>query len=185
MADKVTQIGGEYLKVVDLGDQSGALATYLKGGTVALTAGTTNIGDVDVLTLPGTVIAGMASLPTGTLTIGNTKDAGPSWTTVWGVGGQRVQGTAAGTVAITDAPAGTAQHLVVTDVLLSANAAMELTLQEETSGTAIAGIFLPANGSAQLTFRSKLRLPTAGKKLNMVLGAAGTVDATTFYYSED
>lgn len=39
-------------------------------GNVSLPAGTNNIGDIDVLTLPATVIAGMTSLPAGTATIG-------------------------------------------------------------------------------------------------------------------
>jgi len=49
------------------------LATLFKAGQAigALPAGTNNIGDVDVLSLPATVIAGMTSLPAGTNNIGD------------------------------------------------------------------------------------------------------------------
>jgi len=49
------------------------LATLFKAGQAigALPAGTNNIGDVDVLTLPATVLAGMTSLPAGTNNIGD------------------------------------------------------------------------------------------------------------------
>lgn len=53
------------------GATSKTLADIVTALTAALPAGTNNIGDVDVLTLPAGVIAGMSSLPSGTNNIGD------------------------------------------------------------------------------------------------------------------
>jgi hypothetical protein len=48
-----------------------SLPSTVIAGMTSLPAGTNNIGDVDVLSLPSTVIAGMTSLPAGTNNIGD------------------------------------------------------------------------------------------------------------------
>lgn len=122
---------------------------------------------------------------TGTLPIsGPTYDAGPYWTSVLGVTGSAVMSSnITGSVAITDVPT-TGQKIVVTDVLISVDTAMNILLQEETSNKVIAKIFLPANGIAQWTPRSKVKLSTANKRLMAQASVTGNVGITAQYYSE-
>lgn len=113
------------------------------------------------------------------------KDAGPNWTSVFGVSGARYTSAdrSASAASVTDAPTST-QKLVITDVLISVDTAMRVDLKEETSGTVIASIYLPANGSIQWTPRSKTKLATADKKLQVQTSAAGNVAVTAHFYSE-
>ena len=83
----------------------------------------------------------------------------------------------------TAAPTG-GQKIVVTDILVSVDTAMSVSFQEETSATVFAKLYLPANGSAQFTPRSKLKLDTADKKLAIDTSVAGNIAVTAFYYSE-
>lgn len=121
----------------------------------------------------------------GSTLLGETKDAGASWTSVFGVSGERfTSANASGAdAAVTDAPT-SGQKLVITDVLISVDTAMRVDLKEETSGTVFASIYLPANGSAQFTPRSKLKLATANKKLMVRTSVSGNVAVTAFYFSE-
>lgn len=127
----------------------------------------------------------VAALPAGSNTIGNTRDAGPSWTSVFGVSGARFTSSdqSSSAASVTDAPTA-GQKLVITDVLISVDTAMRVDLKEETSGTVVASIYLPANGSGQITPRSKFKLATADKKLQVQTSTAGNVAVTAFYYSE-
>lgn len=116
---------------------------------------------------------------------GGVEDAGPSWASVFGVSGARFTSAdqSAAAAAITDAPT-SGQKLVITDVIVSVDTAMRVDLKEETSGTVLASLYLPANSSGQFTPRGKLKLATANKKLMLQTSAAGNVTATAFYHSE-
>ena len=74
--------------------------------------------------------------------------------------------------------------LVITSVLLSAAAAMRVDLKEETSGTVIASIFLPINGTYNYVPVGRLKLATANKRLMLQTSVAGTIAASALYYSE-
>jgi hypothetical protein len=115
----------------------------------------------------------------------NSKDGGPNWTSVCGVSGARFTSAnqSAAAASVTDAPT-TGQKLVVTDILVSVDTAMRVDLKEETSGTIVASLYLPANGTVQFTPRSKLKLATANKKLQVQTSASGNIAVTAFYYSE-
>ena len=117
--------------------------------------------------------------------IGATTDLGPAWAQSFGVSGARVTSVDASgaAVSITAAP-DSGSKIVVDDVLLSADSAMRVDLKEETSGTVLASIYLPAYGVVQFTPRGKLKLATANKKLQLQTSAAGNVAATAFYHSE-
>jgi hypothetical protein len=67
---------------------------------------------------------------------------------------------------------------------VSVNVAMTVTFTEETAGTVLLVLYMPSNGSAQITPRGKLKLATAGKKLMARTSAAGNIAVTTFYHSE-
>ncbi|MCL5111246.1 MAG: hypothetical protein M1401_20700 [Chloroflexi bacterium] len=161
----------------DAGDTRKALpvALMLPGATPAAAPGdVTNGLDVDV-----------TRLPAGTNTIGGTTDAGPAWTASLGVAGAAVTSAnaSAADLAVTDAPTA-GQKMVITDVVASADTAMNLSFKEETSGTLILKLFLPANGSAQITPRGKMKLATADKKMVVRASVAGNIAVTVSYYSE-
>lgn len=114
-----------------------------------------------------------------------TQDDGPAWATSFGVSGARFTSAdqSGAAAAVTDAPA-SGKKLVVTDIVVSADTAMRVNFTEETSGTLLLSLYLPANGSAQITPRGKLKLATAGKKLMVQTSAAGNIAVTAWYYSE-
>jgi hypothetical protein len=119
-----------------------------------------------------------------TTSIGATTDNGPAWTTVLGVTSAVVTSADATTAtAVTAAPT-SGQKLVITDIIASSDTAMFLLFQEETSGTVLFKIWLPANGTVQLTPRGKVKLATADKKLLVDASATGNIAVTALYYSE-
>ena len=141
-------------------------------GKLAANSGV-DIGDVDV-----------TSIAAGANTIGNTKDAGPSWTSVFGVTAACVTSAdATGKVAVTDAPTA-GQKIVLTDIVVSADTAMFITIEEETSATVLLKVFMAANSTIQITPRGKMKLATADKKLMIDSSVSGNVAVTAFYYSE-
>jgi len=113
------------------------------------------------------------------------KDGGPGWESVFGVSGARFTSAnqSASAASVTNAPT-TGQKLVITDVLISVDTAMRVDLKEETSGTVLASLYLPANGTVQFTPRGKLKLATVNKKLQLQTTVSGNVATTVFYYSE-
>jgi hypothetical protein len=116
-----------------------------------------------------------------------TKDAGPMWTSVRGIAGvpftSADQHSAAANC--TDLPTST-QKLVITDVFISVDTAMNVTFKIETAGTVIIGpIYIPANGTVQLTPRSRgWKLATADKHLQVITSVAGNISVDVHYYSE-
>lgn len=114
-----------------------------------------------------------------------TYDAGPGWASVLGASSAAVTSAdmSGADAAITDAPA-TGQKIVLTDVLISVDTAMRVDLKEETSGTLLARLYLPANGTAQWTPRGKTKLATAGKRVMARTSAAGNIAITAHSYSE-
>lgn len=107
-------------------------------------------------------------------------DYGPDWTSSYLF---TASADATGGADITAAPTA-GQKIVVTDILISVNTAMYVSFLEETSGTELGRIYLPANGAAQVTPRSKWKLPVADKKLRIGASVAGAVAVTCWYYSE-
>ncbi len=178
------------------------LTPFLSAGTMepnfgsialsdALPAGDNNIGNVDLASaIPegdnniGNVDLASA-IPTGTNTIGATQDAGPSWTSTWGVSAVPVTSAnmSASAVAATDAPT-SGQKIVIDDILVSSDTALRFIFTCETTGAVIGHVRLPANGSAQITFRGKRKLATVDKKLYCQTSAAGNVEVLVGYHSE-
>lgn len=117
-----------------------------------------------------------------------TADGGPGWTATHGIAG--VPFTSAdqhsAVASVTSAPTASTKKLVITDIFVSVDTAMNVTFKEETSGTVICGPFyLPANGSAQFTPRSDAwKLPVANKKLQVLTSVAGNIMVDAHYYSE-
>ena len=85
--------------------------------------------------------------------------------------------------ALTAAPT-SGQKLIIVDIIASSDTAMNILFEEETSGTDIFKVFLPANGTVQITPRGKVKLATADKKLTGKASVAGNVAFTVTYYSE-
>lgn len=84
--------------------------------------------------------------------------------------------------AVTDAPS-TGLNLVITDLVVSAGAAMVVTFTEETSGTVLLKLDMAANSTVVFTPRGRFTLPTADKKLMVQTSASGTIDVMAQYYS--
>jgi hypothetical protein len=152
------------VKAVDNGDGTYSLSTSGGGGSTTIN-------------ITGT-------LPVSVQGVVPSYDAGPYWTSGFGVTGSAVvSSNITGSTAITDVPT-SGQKIVVTDVLLSTDTAMNVLLQEETSGITYAKIFVPANGTIQWTPRSKVKLATANKRLMAKASVTGNVGITAQYYSE-
>jgi hypothetical protein len=84
---------------------------------------------------------------------------------------------------ITDAPAA-GQKVLADDILISADTAMRFDVVMETTGNVLASVFLPVNGTAQITLRAGLKGDAAGKKLQGKTSAAGNVRVSTAWHSE-
>jgi hypothetical protein len=125
-----------------------------------LPAGTQLLGKVGIdQTTPGTTnaVAG--------------KDNGPQWTVT------RTYTTSADmtTAAAISPTAGEGMKLVADDILVSAAAAMEFSIQQETEATVFASVFIPANGTVQITLRDGLKTTTAVRKFYGKASVAGNV----------
>lgn len=171
------------VKGVDNGDGTYSLATSGGGGIVTITG---SIGGAVTVTSGHIVVDSGNINVSGTFwqTTQPTSDSGPTWTSSFGVTGACIQtANITGTTVITDAPTA-GQKLVITDLLVSTDTAMNILFAEETSGMPIAKLYLPANGTVQWTPRSKMKLPTANKKLTAKASVTGNVSITPQYYSE-
>lgn len=107
-------------------------------------------------------------------------DGGPSWTPSRKFTTSADMTTAAD---ITDAP-DSGLKVVADDILVSSNVAMEFTIQEETSATVLASVFLPTNGTVQITLRDGIKAAVADKKLQGKASIAGNVRITCCWHSE-
>ena len=143
------------------------------------------ISDKDGVPIGGTSAAldvnlKSGSIPAGTAAIGSTKDNGPAWTVVRTYTTSADMSTAA---AITAAPTA-GQKIYADDILVSAAVAMEYSIQMETSANVLASVFVPANGTVQITMRDGIKGDAADKKLFGKASVAGNVRITACYHSE-
>jgi len=90
-----------------------------------------------------------------------------------------------GVADVSAAPSG-GKKLVLTGLVISVGAAMNVTLKEQTSGTVLAGPFyLPANGAIVIPPGSRiLKTATADKKIQAIASAAGGITIETWAFSE-
>lgn len=115
---------------------------------------------------------------------GASLDGGPSWTSSFGVSGARYTSTSGSVLAsVTDSPV-SGKNLVITDILVSVDTACRVDFKEQTSGTIVATMYIPANGVVQFTPRSKFKLATANKTLQAVTSVGTNIAVTVLYYSE-
>jgi hypothetical protein len=140
----------------------------------SIAAGDNNIGNVDLA----------SAIPAGTNNIGATTDAGSAITVSWGVSGAPVESADMTTAAnVTDAPT-TGQKLVLVDAFIGVSAAMNILIEEESSGNDRLRLYFPGAGNYQVTPRAKFKHSTADKKFTCKASAAGAVSITFAYYSE-
>jgi hypothetical protein len=149
------------------------------GATVATGNGTAAGAIRVALPTDGTGVVGIATAANAT------RDNGPFWTSVFGVSGARFTSSnqSASAASVTDAPTA-GQKIVATDLLVSVDTAMRVDFREQTSGTVVASVYLPANGTMQFTPRTKLKLATADRTLQVQTSASGNIAVTALYYSE-
>ncbi len=84
---------------------------------------------------------------------------------------------------ITDAPAA-GQKVLADDILISSDTAMRFDVVMESSGNVLASVYLPANGTAQITLRAGLKGDLKDKKLQGLASVAGNVRVTCCWHSE-
>lgn len=133
----------------------------------------------------GTRLSGSSSDPVPvTIISGDTEDGGAAWATVFGVSGARFLSAnqSASPAAVTDVPA-VGKKLVITDIVFSVDTAMRVDFKEE-DGDIVLTAYMGANSAGQITPRGKLKLTTAGKRLQAQTSVAGNIAVTAFYYSE-
>lgn len=127
------------------------------------------------------------SFPGAGTTLGATQDAGPSWTSAWGVSSAPVASSDMSSVTnVTDAPT-SGQKIVIDDIFLTnrTTGALECTLKCETTAAILIGpIQVGANSTIQLTPRGKLKLATADKKVTATWSASGNVNVLIGFHSE-
>ncbi len=131
----------------------------------------TNIGArADLMATSDTGTFSLISLIKRLISMGM-KDAGPAWT-VTRTYTTSTDMTTAATISV--APT-SSQYLYADDVIVSAAVAMEFTLQEETSATVLASVFIPTSGTVVITTRDAIKVPTADRRLFGKASVAGNV----------
>lgn len=113
------------------------------------------------------------------------KDNGTYWENSKGVGSVAFTSTnCSGTYsAVTDYPF-PGDCLVIDDLVVSVDTAMRVDFVTETSNNLKYRLYLPANGSMQITTRDKMKLGTANKRLMVQTNAVGNIAVTAFYHGE-
>lgn len=164
---------GSKVLVYDILDQQ-VQATFGGGQSTALIAGDVQIGAVELKNGSTDQRAIVNSL--GALL---TADTGPGWTPA------RLY-TAISTATTTDITAAptSGQKIVLDDCLISCDAACAVSIVEETSGTVFAKVFVPANGTVQITLRNAIKAAVADKKLRAITSAAVNTSITATWHSE-
>ncbi len=109
-----------------------------------------------------------------------TRDAGPAQSVTRTYTASANMTTAA---AITAAPP-TGFYVVAEDILISTDTAMAFDVEMETTANVLAKVYLPANGTAQITLRGYIKGDTAAKKLQGKASVAGNVAITAVYHYE-
>jgi hypothetical protein len=107
------------------------------------------------------------------------KYGGASWTP-----GDTIVNTADASSATDLSAAPTAaQKIVIDDLVISAGAALTVTVQEETSGTVLYKFYLPANTTLQIKPANGRKLSTANKKVQVLASGAGNLFCHCSYHS--
>lgn len=179
--------GTNYVPLLDTDGHAQVDALSLPSGNLgqqamAASLSTVPANNIADATYIGDIKFGEA-LPTGTNTFGACKDAGFNQTIVHKVVNSA---DATGIIDISDAPS-VGQKLVLVDILISTDTAMNVTVLEETSGTVMHGpIYLAANAIVQVTTRATpmSKLATADKKYRLDASVAGNVTVETWTFSE-
>jgi len=120
------------------------------------------------------------SITAGSNTIGATLDAGTAKTTTRTYTASADMTTPAD---ISPAPS-SGEKICLMDLIVASDTAMFFEIKEETSGTVLAAVAVPANGCVQVTPRGLIKAATADKKFQGDAGAAGNVKITCITFSE-
>ena len=75
-------------------------------------------------------------------------------------------------------------NCVITDIIVSENANTGglVAFKEETSGTVIMQVYLGGRETKIINLTQPIKLPTAGKKLQVLAGASNDIKVTVTYY---
>lgn len=179
-ADVAVTLNGEAVTITGTVAVSGPLTdTQLRATAVPVSGPLTDTqlraADVKV-SLDGEAVV----LGAGSALIGAASDAGPSQTVTRTYTASADMSTAAD---ISPSPA-SGQKIVAMDILVSTDTAMNFSIQEASSATVFAKVFLPANGTAQMTLRGFIKTAVADRKLQGKASVAGNVAITVVSFSE-
>jgi hypothetical protein len=148
--------------------------------TGALPAGTALIGKVgiDQATANANGVVVKSAIPTGTNTIGGTKDAGPSQTVTRTTFASA--DCSATPVDLTTAP--TAKPVAM-DIIISVATACTVHINTETTGL-LFDVYMAANSTVQLTPRGYIKGATAAKKLQITTSVASAISGLCVWFEE-
>lgn len=116
----------------------------------------------------------------GTSSIGSTKDNGPAQTLTRSY---VTSADATGVIDLTAAPT-SGQKIVIMDLVISTDTAMNVTVQMETSANVLAKYYMPANSTVQISPRGFFKGDAADKKIQLDASVAGNLAISINYFSE-
>ncbi|MDP2619921.1 MAG: hypothetical protein Q8P46_07045 [Hyphomicrobiales bacterium] len=117
----------------------------------------------------------------GLTVIGAVTDAGAQDITVRTV---LASADASATPADISAAPASGEKIVLDDLFLSVDTDLLVTVKEETSGTVMLALYMAAGTAQQFTPRGKMKLPVAGKKLQVQTSATGNIKVTALTHGE-
>lgn len=132
----------------------------------SIPAGDNNIGNVDIETLPSNVIAGMNTLPPGTNIIGAVKIDTINYTTIHKSGDYSTAQTDTNLWTPTSG-----KKFVITDIIISTDTSMTVTLKDDT--TTIRKYYLQANTTIVENLHTPYTSIAADNILKITSSAAG------------
>ena len=104
--------------------------------------------------------------------------------TTTGLGYLKAAATGAATNALVTAQPPAGKTLVITDLIISGDTALELSFKEESSASVIFTVYISAHGCFNLNTIGKFKLNTAAKALTVSSNQAGAFSVLAFYYYE-
>lgn len=109
-------------------------------------------------------------------------DSNVLWPSNWGVTGTYTSLVSGSITSITDAPPA-GQKIVITDILMSNSGPNgNVIIKEETSGFPLFIFLVPTVQTFNFYPRSKIKLPTAGKKVQAISSQAGMFINIGYYF---
>lgn len=163
----------------------GVMALSVRKNTAAATSGSDSDYQPLITDTSGQLWVHVGAIEAGSALIGGVTNAGPSWTSIYGVSAAPVTSAdmSSAAAAVTDAPTST-EYIVVDQITVSVGTTMLVTFTCETSGAILLKLYMLANSTQTVPFTNKLKLATADKKLMAQASGSGNISVMVGYHSE-